>query len=53
MPRGGSLQERLADEEVPIFSPQLLGMLPNLEFIASLSGGHIIKGRYPLILDDD
>ncbi len=52
MPRGGSLQERLADEEVPIFSPQLLGMLPNLEFIASLSGGHIIKGRYPLILDD-
>lgn len=53
MPRGGSFQERLADEEVPIFSPQLLGMLPNLEFIASLSGGHIIKGRYPLILDDD
>lgn len=51
-PRGGSLGERLAEEEVPLFSPQLLGMLPNLEFIASLSGGHVIKGRYPLILAD-
>ena len=45
-PRGGSLTERLSEEEVPIFEPQFLGMLPNLEFIASLSGGHIIKGRY-------
>ncbi|WP_443743469.1 conjugative transfer system coupling protein TraD [Sutterella sp.] len=52
VPRGGSLGERLAEEEVPLFSPQLLGMLPNLEFIASLSGGHVIKGRYPLILSD-
>ena len=52
VPRGGSLAERMAEEEVPLFSPQLLGMLPNLEFIASLSGGHVIKGRYPLILKD-
>jgi conjugative coupling factor traD, SXT/TOL subfamily len=52
VPRGGSLGERLAEEEVPLFPPQLLAMLPNLEFIASLSGGHIIKGRYPLILAD-
>lgn len=52
VPRGGSLGERLAEEEVPLFPPQLLGMLPNLEFIASLSGGHIVKGRYPLILKD-
>lgn len=52
IPKGGSLGERMAEEEVPLFSPQLLGMLPNLEFIASLSGGHVIKGRYPLILKD-
>ena len=52
VPRGGSLGERMAEEEVPLFLPQLLGMLPNLEFIASLSGGHIYKGRYPLILKD-
>ena len=50
--RGGSLGERLAEEEVPLFPPELLGMLPNLEYIASLSGGHIVKGRYPLILKD-
>lgn len=49
---GGSISERMSEEEVSIFEPQLLGMLPNLEFIASLSGGHIIKGRYPLILKD-
>ena len=50
VPKGGSLNERLAEEEVPLFAPQLLNMLPNLEFIASLSGGHVVKGRYPLIV---
>ena len=52
VPNGGSLGERLAEEEAPLFPPELLGMLPNLEFVGSLSGGHIIKGRYPLILKD-
>lgn len=52
VPKGGSLNERLAEEEVPLFAPQLLKMLPNLEFIASLSGGHVVKGRYPLIVKD-
>lgn len=50
VPKGGSLSERLSEEEVPLFAPELLNMLPNLEFIASLSGGHVIKGRYPLIV---
>ena len=27
-------------------------MLPDLEFIANLSGGKVIKGRYPLIVKD-
>ncbi|MDO4937349.1 MAG: conjugative transfer system coupling protein TraD [Sutterellaceae bacterium] len=52
VPRGGSLGERMAEEEVPLFSAEMLGMLPNLEFLASLSGGYLIKGRYPLILTD-
>lgn len=52
VPNGGSLGERMSEEEVPLFPPELLGMLPNLEFIASLSGGHVVKGRYPLILKD-
>lgn len=52
VPNGGSLGERQQETEVPIFPPELLGMLPNLEFVASLSGGHIVKGRYPLILKD-
>lgn len=52
VPKGGNLGERMSEEEISLFPPQLLNMLPNLEFIASLSGGHIIKGRYPLILKD-
>lgn len=52
VPNGGSLGERLTEEEVPLFPPELLGMLPNLEFIGNVSGGHVIKGRYPLILKD-
>ena len=42
----------MTEEEVPLIPPEVLGMLPNLEFIGIVSGGHIIKGRYPLILKD-
>ena len=52
VPRGGSISERLSETEVALVSPELLGMLPNLEFFASISGGHVFKGRYPLILTD-
>lgn len=47
----GSQGERLIEEEAPLFPPQLLGMLPNLEFIAKISGGKIIKGRLPILVD--
>lgn len=51
--RGGSISERLDETtDVPIFAPSLIGMLPNLEYIAILSGGNIIKGRYYIILKD-
>ena len=46
----GSLSERLAVEEVPLFPPQLFGCLPSLEYIAILSGGTVLKGRIPLLV---
>lgn len=46
---GGNQGERLMEEEMDLFPPQLLGMLPNLEFIAKISGGRIIKGRLPIL----
>jgi conjugal transfer pilus assembly protein TraD len=45
----GNLGERLMEEEGELFPPQLLGMLPNLHFIAKLSGGRICKGRIPIL----
>lgn len=52
LPKGGRLGERLTEEEVDLFPSQLLGMLPDLEFIANLSGGKVVKGRYPFLLQD-
>ena len=50
VPKGGTITERQTEKEGPLFSPEMLGMLPNLEFIGILSGGKIFKGRYPLIV---
>lgn len=50
---GGNQGERLMEEEAELFPPQLLGMLPNLEFIGSISGGKLIKGRLPILLAED
>ncbi|AVF73808.1 MULTISPECIES: conjugative transfer system coupling protein TraD [Vibrionaceae] len=46
---GGNQGERLMEEEAELFSTQLLGMLPNLEYIAKISGGKIVKGRLPIL----
>ena len=46
---GGNQGERLMEEESELFPPQLLGMLPNLEFIGNISGGTLIKGRLPIL----
>ena len=45
----GNHGERLMEEEVPLFSPQWLGMLPNLHYLGKVSGGRIIKGRLPIL----
>ncbi|QSV17589.1 conjugative transfer system coupling protein TraD [Photobacterium ganghwense] len=47
---GGNQGERLMEEEFPLIAPQMLGMLPNLEFIANISGGRILKGRLPILI---
>ncbi len=53
MNKGGSISERLDEStDIPVFAPSLIGMLPNLEYVAILSGGNIIKGRYYIILRD-
>ena len=45
----GGTGERLMEESVPTFPQQLLGNLPNWEYIATVSGGRIVKGRVPIL----
>lgn len=45
----GNLGERLMEEQGELFAPQLLGQLPDLHYIAKLSGGRIVKGRIPIL----
>ena len=47
---GGS-GERLMQEESDLFPPQLLSRLPNMEYLAKLANGRIMKGRIPILLD--
>ena len=46
-----NLSERLVEEEVSMVPSQVLGMLPNFEFFAMISGGTILKGRIPVLVD--
>lgn len=48
---GGSQAQMLKEEEADLFPPALLGQLPNLEYLANLSGGKIIKGRVPILVE--
>ena len=47
---GGNQGERLMEEEADLMPPPLLGMLPNLEYVAKISGGRIVKGRVPILV---
>lgn len=47
----GSVVEKLEMEVKPLFSPELLGAIPNLEGIAKVSGGRVIKWRSPILKD--
>lgn len=47
---GASMGERQVEQETELVPPYLLGVLPNREYFAFVSGGHIFKGRVPLLL---
>ena len=46
---GATQSEQLKETEAPLISPQLFGLLPNLEYIGIFAGGNIIKGKLPII----
>lgn len=45
----GSVQERVSESLEDVLPPDLLGQLPNWQYIAAVSGGRLIKGRLPII----
>lgn len=45
----GSVQERVTETMEDVLPPDVLGQLPNWQYIATVSGGKIIKGRLPII----
>lgn len=45
----GNIGQRLIEQEADLFPGALLGEIPNLEYLAKVSGGHIIKGRIPIL----
>ncbi|SET35708.1 conjugative transfer system coupling protein TraD [Thorsellia anophelis] len=53
MEYSGSYAERLMEEEMEIFPSAMLGQLPNLEYLAMISGGRLIKGRLPILVADN
>lgn len=47
---GANFGERLMEEEADLVPPQILGMLPGLEYFARISGGLIMKGGIPILV---
>jgi conjugal transfer pilus assembly protein TraD len=45
---GGS-SANISHESMPLMQPSLFTKLPNFHFLASISGGRIVKGRCPLL----
>lgn len=48
----GHLTESLMEKEVPLFAPQFYALLPNLEYLAFISGGTTVKGRIPIVVEN-
>ena len=40
----------LAESLEEMIPSEMLGKLPNLQYFASVSGGRIIKGRFPILI---
>lgn len=49
----GTIGERVSEMLEEKFPTELLGQMPNWQFIASLSGGRLTKGRFPITLGED
>lgn len=47
---GANIGERLMEDEAELFPKQLMGQLPDLEYVASFAGGTLVKGRVPILL---
>lgn len=47
-----SVSRGLSGRRESVVPTDALGMLPNLEFFASLSGGKLCKGRVPILLPE-
>lgn len=46
---GASISEQLSETAAPLIQPSYLGLLPNLEFFAVISGGNVYKGKLPIL----
>lgn len=47
-----SAGQKMQETEVDVFPPDLLGALPNLHYLALMSGGRLIKGRLPKLVSN-
>ena len=39
----------MSEVQVQSFPAELLGMIPNLQYVAFVQGGRLIKGRIPVL----
>jgi conjugal transfer pilus assembly protein TraD len=47
---GGSVSNSVSEQEAELFPGYLLGKLPDLHYVAAISGGKIFKGRLPKLI---
>lgn len=48
---GGSVSERVTEEEADLVPAPLLSALPNCEYFGVVAGGCVIKGRIPILVE--
>lgn len=46
-----NITKSISEQTVEVFPPAMLGTLPNLEYIAFVAGGRLIKGRLPKLVE--
>jgi conjugal transfer pilus assembly protein TraD len=49
----GMYGETIKEEDAELFPPSLLGLLPNLHFLAKFADGKTVKGRLPILQTQD